>query len=85
MKNNSEIVTDFNEDEAHDFTMIISHDLIPKLIKFADDYNFERDSIIKYTADLLTAMSEISTFENFKSEDAESEGKDEKRERPIVF
>ncbi len=73
MKDNSEVVTSFNEDELHDFNQIISHDLIPKLIKFADDYNFERDSIIKYAADVLTAMSEISTFENFKGELVEKE------------
>lgn len=76
MKDNSEVVIDFNEDELHDFNMIISHIMIPKLIKFADDYNFERDSIIKHTANVLTVMSETATFKYFKDEEAESEEKE---------
>lgn len=57
-----------NKKEKHDFNMIISHDLIPKLINFADKYNFDRDNIIKMAADVLKALSEISTFENFKED-----------------
>lgn len=56
----------FNEKEIEDFNVIISHKLIPELIKFADKYNFDRDSIIKYTADMLSTLTEISTFEHFK-------------------
>lgn len=59
---------ELNKKELQDFNMIISHNLIPKLIKFADKYNFDRDSIIKYAADVLKAVSEVSTFENFKEE-----------------
>jgi len=55
-----------NKKELHDFNMIISYDLIPKLINFADKYNFDRDSIIKYTADVIKAVIEITTFENFE-------------------
>lgn len=65
---NAKIVTGFNEDELRDFNTIISDDLIPKLIKFADKHNFDRDNIIKHTAKVLTIMSEISTFENFREE-----------------
>lgn len=55
-----------NKKELHDFNTIISHDLIPKLINFADKYNFDRDSIIKYAADVVKALSEMSTFKNFE-------------------
>lgn len=73
---NAEIVTAFSEDELHDFNQIISHVLIPKLIKFADDYNFDRDSIIVFTAKFLMTMSKMASFEYLESEQAESEGKE---------
>ena len=54
------------EKEIEDFNVIISHKLIPELIKFADKYNFDRDSIIKFAVDMLSTLIEISTFEHFK-------------------
>lgn len=54
--------------ELEEYNEIISHNLIPALIRFADNHNIDRDSMIKYTADMLEAMAELSTFSNYKSE-----------------
>lgn len=48
-----------------EFNVVISGILIPKLIVIADTHNIDRDSMIKFTADTLTAMSELATFENW--------------------
>ena len=53
------------EKELAEFNAVISGILIPKLIRIADKYNIDRDSMIKFTADTLTAMSELATFENW--------------------
>ena len=53
------------EKELAEFNAVISGILIPKLIQIADKYNIDRDSMIKFTADTLTAMSELATFENW--------------------
>ena len=59
--------------ELEEYNEIISHNLIPNLIRFADKHNIDRDSMIKYTADMLEAMAELSTFSNYKSEVQEVE------------
>lgn len=51
--------------ELAEFNAVISGILIPKLIQIADKYNIDRDSMIKFTADTLTAMSELATFERW--------------------
>ena len=40
--------------------------LIPEVIRIADKYNYDRDSMVKYCADLYSAMAEVATFENWK-------------------
>lgn len=56
------------DDEAlEEFNTLISGLLIPRLVKIADKYNYDRNSMIKYTADMLTVMCEVATFENFKT------------------
>ena len=60
------------EKELKEFNTVISGVLIPKLIRIADKYNYNRDSMVKFAADTLTAMSELATFEHYKEE---SEGK----------
>ncbi len=53
--------------ELGEFNAVISGVLIPELIRIADKYNYNRDSMIKFAADTLTAMSELSTFERYKA------------------
>ena len=53
------------EQELAEFKTVIKDMLIPKLIRIADKHNIDRDSMIKFTADTLTAMSGLATFENW--------------------
>ena len=57
-----------NEQELEEYNEIIIHNLIPNIIRFADKHNIDRDSMVKYTADMLVAMAELATFENYKME-----------------
>ena len=54
--------------ELEEYSEIIGHNLIPNLMRFADKHNIDRESLIKHTADMLEAMAELSTFNNYKSE-----------------
>ena len=54
--------------ELEEYSEFMSHNFIPNLIRFADKHNIDRDSMIKYTADMLEAMAELSTFENYRLE-----------------
>lgn len=54
--------------ELEEYSEFMSHNFIPNLIRFADNHNIDRDSLIKYTADMFGAMAVLATFENYKSE-----------------
>ena len=54
--------------ELEEYSEFMSHNFIPNLIRFADKHNIDRDSLIKYTADMLEAMAELSTFRDYKLE-----------------
>lgn len=54
--------------ELEEYSEFMSHNFIPNLIRFADKHNVDRDSLIKYTADMLEAMAELSTFRDYKLE-----------------
>ena len=58
-------MTGLNDEELEDFNNLISGMVIPELMRIADKHNIDRDSMVKYTADTLTAMSELATFENW--------------------
>lgn len=45
---------------------LIGGKLIPEVIRIADKYNYDRDSMVKYCADLYSTMAEVATFENWK-------------------
>lgn len=40
-------------------------DYINRLVRIADEGNYDRDSFIKAAVDMLDVMAEISTFEHF--------------------
>ena len=56
------------EKELEEFNAVINGILIPELVRIADKYNYDRDSMIKFAADTLTAMSELATFEHYNEE-----------------
>ena len=43
-------------------------DFINKIILIADEENYDRDSLIEATVDMMGAMAEISTFKNFNAD-----------------
>lgn len=45
---------------------LISSKLLPGVIRIADKYNYDRDSMVKFCADLYSTMAELCTFENWK-------------------
>ena len=54
------------KEELAEFNSLISGILIPELMRIADKYNIDRDSMVKFTADTLAALCELSTFGNWK-------------------
>lgn len=53
------------EPALSEYSKLISCELIPGLMRIADKYGYDRDSLFKYCADTLSAMSEVATFENW--------------------
>lgn len=43
--------------------------LIDKLTTIADEENFDRDGVLKYFADMLSTVCEVSTFRQYKREE----------------
>ena len=54
------------EKELEEVANLISRIIIPELVRIADTYNYDRNSLIKYVADLFSAMAEVASFENWK-------------------
>lgn len=55
-----------SEEEFKEVANLISGIIIPEVVRIADTYNYDRNSLIKYVADLFSAMAEVSSFENWK-------------------
>ena len=55
-----------SEEELEEVANLISRIIIPELVRIADTYNYDRNSLIKYVADLFSAMAEVASFENWK-------------------
>lgn len=53
------------EEELEEVVNLISKIIIPELVRIADTYNYDRNSLIKYVADLFSAMAEVASFENW--------------------
>ena len=54
------------EKELEEVANLISRIIIPELVRIADTYNYDRNSLIKYVADLFSTMAEVASFENWK-------------------
>lgn len=48
---------------------LIGGKLIPEVIRIADKYNYDRDSMVKCCADIYSTMAEVATFENWKGDE----------------
>lgn len=58
---------DLTEKEIEDVAKIVNKTL-SDLVKCADKHNIDRDSFVKYFADMLLVMCKVSTFRNFNKE-----------------
>ena len=54
------------KEEFEEVANLISGIIIPELVRIADTYNYDRNSLIKYVADLFSTMAEVASFENWK-------------------
>ena len=54
------------KEELEEVANLISGTIIPELVRIADTYNYDRNSLIKYVADLFSVMAEVASFENWK-------------------
>lgn len=54
------------KEELEEVANLISGTIIPELVRIADTYNYDRNSLIKYVADLFSVMAEVATFENWE-------------------
>ena len=52
--------------EFDDFNRIVM-DTIEALLDCADEHNIDRNSFLKYFANMFSAMVQISTFENYNT------------------
>ena len=54
------------KEEFEEVANLISGTIIPELVRIADKYNYDRDSLMKYVANLFLTMAEVATIENWK-------------------
>lgn len=59
-------MSDIGEFELAEVANLISGKIIPEIVRIADTFGYDRDSLIKYVADLFSVMAEVATFENWK-------------------
>lgn len=55
-----------SEEEVEEVANLISGTIIPEVVRIADKFNYDRDSLMKYVANLFSTMAEIATIENWK-------------------
>lgn len=65
---NENIVEQMSDKEQRAFVEIVIN-IINAVCKFADEFNYDRDNILAYLANHLTAYSEFATISGFKMED----------------
>lgn len=52
--------------EFEEVANLISGTIIPEIVRIADKFNYDRDSLMRYVASLFSTMAEVATFENWK-------------------
>ena len=64
-----------SKEEVEEVANLISGKVVPEVIRIADKFNYDRDSLVKYVANLFSTMAEIATFENYTVSDSENPNK----------
>ena len=70
MDKNEKYVDCLNEAESEDMAVIVNK-TINEICLFSDKHNFDRDNMLKYYAELISALTEIATIQNFEAESEE--------------
>lgn len=65
MNENQEYLSGKEHDDYINDISSVMNDLIGKVIFIADKHNVDRDNAMQHFSQLLSAMVEISTFQNF--------------------
>ncbi len=60
------MVDRLSEEEVEEVANLISGKVVPEVIRIADKFNYDRDSLMKYVANLFSTMAEVASFENWK-------------------
>lgn len=67
MLNKEKYVDGLTEEETEDMAIIVNK-TIEEICLFSDKHNFDRDNMLKYYAELIGTLAEISTIQNFEVE-----------------
>ena len=65
MAENEKYVDGLTEAESEDMAIIVSK-TINEICLFSDKHNIDRDSMLKYFADMLTAFAEVASIQDYK-------------------
>ena len=57
---------DLTDKEMEDFQNIVA-DILASVCAMADKHNIDRDSMLKYLADMLTTFAEVATIQNYET------------------
>ena len=57
---------DLSDKEIEDFSNL-TNKVLAEICRISDAHNIDRDSALKYFADMLTSFTEISTIQNYYS------------------
>ena len=57
---------DLSDNEIEDFSNL-TNKVLAEICRISDAHNIDRDSALKYFADMLTAFTEVATIQNYYS------------------
>ena len=66
MAENEKYVDGLTEAESEDMAIIVNK-TINEICLFSDKHNIDRDSMLKYFADMLTAFTEVASIQNYET------------------
>lgn len=55
-----------SEEEFKEVANLISGIIIPEVVRIADKFNYDRDSLMQYVANLFSVTAKVATIENWK-------------------
>ena len=63
---------DLSDKEIEDFSNL-TNKVLAEICRISDAHNIDRDSALKYFADMLTAFTEVATIQNYDSKQTNAE------------